>query len=90
MEEDVRGAEVVIRLRLGLCRGRARCEGGVGGAGGGMVVYICHPCIIGGEGGGGGSWSGGCNVNNVLGGLCVAGVRVMYMWVACVDGGFVL
>jgi hypothetical protein len=47
----VRGAEVVIRVRLGLGGGLSRCEGGVGGAGGGVVAFICHLCVIGGKGG---------------------------------------
>jgi hypothetical protein len=48
---DVRDAEVVIRVRLRLGGGLYRCEGRVGGAGGGMVVFICYLCVIGGNGG---------------------------------------
>ena len=47
---DLPGAEVVIRVRLRLGGGLYSCEGGVGGAGGGMVVFICHLRVIGGDG----------------------------------------
>ena len=42
---------MVIRVRLGLGGSLSRCEGGVGGVRGGTVVFLCHLCVIGGEGG---------------------------------------
>jgi len=51
VDVGVRGAVVVFRVRLGLDGDLSRCEGGVGGVGGGVVVIICHLCVYGGGGG---------------------------------------
>jgi len=51
VDVDVRGAVMVFRGRLGLGWDLSRCEGGAGDVGGGEVVFVCHLCVAGGDGG---------------------------------------